>query len=305
MRWLACLAIAFAVAMTGCSPFGGGSFACAGDDECSGSTSAGICEPTGFCSFADGSCASGRRYGELAGGGLAGVCVGEEPDDSDAAPLADADPNAPDAAPDEPDAMVQDICDPQAGLVACYKFENDVLDSSGNGNDATATNDGYAAGVDGMALDHAANTAVVVPDDPDFDVSAFTVEVWIRPGQLPGSGGRMGILDVQGQYGLFLQSSGSIRCTAGGSLTSVATLPVGQFTHVACTADGATITVYVNGVELATGASGFGITDEVARIGSDSPSGGDELIGRMDNLRFWNTVRTRAQICADNPGACP
>src|SRR5262252_9565085 len=39
---------------------------------------AGVCEPSGFCSFADPSCASGRRYGQFAGDGLARQCVGED-----------------------------------------------------------------------------------------------------------------------------------------------------------------------------------------------------------------------------------
>lgn len=36
---------------------------------------AGVCEPTGFCSFPDTSCPSGQRYGEFAGEGLGEACV--------------------------------------------------------------------------------------------------------------------------------------------------------------------------------------------------------------------------------------
>lgn len=35
----------------------------------------GVCQATGYCSFPDGSCQSGQRYGELAGAGLGGDCV--------------------------------------------------------------------------------------------------------------------------------------------------------------------------------------------------------------------------------------
>src|SRR5688572_27531921 len=52
-------------------------FSCTDSAECG---AGGQCEPVGFCSFADTACAGGRRYGDLAGGGLGGVCVGEEPD---------------------------------------------------------------------------------------------------------------------------------------------------------------------------------------------------------------------------------
>jgi hypothetical protein len=51
-------------------------FECASDQQCGGE---GVCESTGFCSFPDATCASGRRYGALSGA-FAGECVGEAPD---------------------------------------------------------------------------------------------------------------------------------------------------------------------------------------------------------------------------------
>lgn len=51
-------------------------FECASDQQCGGE---GVCESTGFCSFPDATCATGRRYGALSGP-FAGECVGEEPD---------------------------------------------------------------------------------------------------------------------------------------------------------------------------------------------------------------------------------
>lgn len=47
-------------------------FNCQDSEDCS---SNGQCEPSGFCSFPDSECPSGRRYGELAGVGLANECV--------------------------------------------------------------------------------------------------------------------------------------------------------------------------------------------------------------------------------------
>lgn len=47
-------------------------FNCQDDAGC-GDT--GQCEANGFCSFPDGECESGRRYGDLAGAGLQGQCV--------------------------------------------------------------------------------------------------------------------------------------------------------------------------------------------------------------------------------------
>lgn len=58
--------------MSGCGedPFG-----CGSDEQCGGD---GQCEANGYCSFPDPTCPSGRRYGDLAGGGLANVCVNED-----------------------------------------------------------------------------------------------------------------------------------------------------------------------------------------------------------------------------------
>lgn len=73
IRW----GILAALLSTACRP--GGSFVCELDDECTGGVE-GRCEPSGFCSFADPSCPSGRRYGEHAADDLADACAADTPD---------------------------------------------------------------------------------------------------------------------------------------------------------------------------------------------------------------------------------
>ncbi len=46
-------------------------FACEDDAQCPN----GFCEASGYCSFTDADCGSGRRYGSFAGDGLSGTCV--------------------------------------------------------------------------------------------------------------------------------------------------------------------------------------------------------------------------------------
>ena len=60
-------------------------YKCTSNDMCSASAgnTGGTCEITGFCSFTDGQCAEGRRYGDLAGK-FSGTCVGDLPVDIDA-----------------------------------------------------------------------------------------------------------------------------------------------------------------------------------------------------------------------------
>ncbi|MBA3540949.1 MAG: hypothetical protein H0T79_15160, partial [Deltaproteobacteria bacterium] len=73
---LSCGALGLVALASGCSPFGGGAFACDSDRECAGGPVAGRCEPGfGVCSFEDSACPLGWRFGD-ASGGLANTCVG-------------------------------------------------------------------------------------------------------------------------------------------------------------------------------------------------------------------------------------
>src|SRR5687768_7148808 len=54
-------------------------FECGGATDCLDGAAQGTCEPDGFCSFADSSCDSGRRYGDLSGP-MANQCVPLPPD---------------------------------------------------------------------------------------------------------------------------------------------------------------------------------------------------------------------------------
>ena len=69
--WLAVLAL-----LVGCRS--ADTFECGEDRQCESAGITGTCETNGYCSFLDDTCPSGRRYGDLAGSGLAGVCVQEE-----------------------------------------------------------------------------------------------------------------------------------------------------------------------------------------------------------------------------------
>lgn len=60
------------LALAGC---GSAAFACDDAEDCVVGDRQGVCQPNGWCSFDDGRCPSGQRYGDLAGDGLAGTCV--------------------------------------------------------------------------------------------------------------------------------------------------------------------------------------------------------------------------------------
>lgn len=50
-------------------------FTCADSTDCKDGSFTGTCQDNGYCSFDDDACPSGQRYGDLAGGELAGECV--------------------------------------------------------------------------------------------------------------------------------------------------------------------------------------------------------------------------------------
>jgi hypothetical protein len=57
---------------------GANAFPCDVTSECVDAGQLGVCQADGWCSFPDGGCPSGQRYGEHAGDGLAGLCVGDD-----------------------------------------------------------------------------------------------------------------------------------------------------------------------------------------------------------------------------------
>ncbi|MGE0870617.1 MAG: C-type lectin domain-containing protein [Kofleriaceae bacterium] len=67
-------ALAVVTAASGC--LRSGAFRCDDNMDCMRGGTAGVCESVGFCSFADPSCGSGQRFGNLSGG-YANQCVGE------------------------------------------------------------------------------------------------------------------------------------------------------------------------------------------------------------------------------------
>ena len=210
------------------------------------------------------------------------------------------------------DATRPPYCDPADDtLIACYAFESSTQDASPNALHATMTNVTFAAGRVGMAAQLGATSAMDVADSALFDSPALTIEAWIHPTQLPGAGARFGILDNNGQYGMFLHEQGRLHCAMvnGHSMMVDAAIAASTWTHVACTYSGSTTTIYVDGVQLFQASGGTALatggTTGIS-IGADNPPGaGARFLGLIDQVRLSSVARTREVICADAPLACP
>ena len=194
--------------ISGCSP---GPFVCATSEQCIDGDRGGICQPSGFCSFSDPSCPSGQRYGNHAGSGLAGRCVGEDTADdtaSDVTVTTDSDTGTtPDlgtssssvssssdtwsttgegsSTEESEETTESEPLDPD--LVAWYRFEGAldgiVEDSSGNALHGTCVACPMPTlGVVGQAAAFDGETQFIqLPGSPAFDLTeAFTVAAWAK-----------------------------------------------------------------------------------------------------------------------------
>jgi hypothetical protein len=278
-------------------------FSCSVETDCTRGGEIGTCEPTGFCSFADASCPSGRRYGELSGA-LANVCVGMEPTPDAPDDQVDAAIDAPDAPPAAP------FCDAagEPTLVGCWEFEGNSNDASGDNNNGTNTNVVFVAGQVGMAAQLAANSHIQLADSVSLQPPAITIEGWIRPTSLPVGGSRQGIVDNNNSYGFFIVSNPAPGLQCVGAGVAVALTP-NVYQHVACVYDATGNRIYLNGVEIAAIGPGapLGAGDATgAVLGGNSNGQLDTLVGEIDQFRIWNVGRTAQQICtAAGLAVCP
>jgi hypothetical protein len=228
-------------------------------------------------------------------------------DAEDAVALSDATDTPIDVAPDVPPPPPS--CDPtDVDLVACYRFEPGATqphDESGYHNDGTSTGVGSLAGISGRAASFDGLTSYDhVADSPSLDLPSgqITMETWFLMRTAPRTA-RSGLLDEDGQYGMFLLATNQLRCAMAPGIvdTPPGTVTLGVWTHAACTYDGALIKVFLDGALAAEAAAAGTISPAGVNglsLGMNSPSG-DVLDGALDDLRIFRVARTDAQIALD------
>jgi hypothetical protein len=190
-------------------------------------------------------------------------------------------------------------------VIACYELDGNALDGSSHHLDATTTHVAFQAGVVGDALQLAADSAVDAPDRPALDVDAVTIEAWVFASQLPADPSSAFILDVDQQYAMFARRGGDFGCSfvGGPDVTAIGRVPARAWHHVACTYDGNTSVIYVDG-EQANSAKGGNALGKAGKtglsLGGSNPSGtGGRFIGLIDEVRLTDEARTAQQICTD------
>jgi len=138
----------------------------------------------------------------------------------------------------------------------------------------------------------------------------FTIEAWVYYQSFPsGESAYLLSTEVQaaaGSQGFALRANGNKLQLAVGTntawvkVTGSTSLSLNTWYHVAATCSGTEIKLYVNGVLDGTASTAVVIPSTTnLRIG-DSPSWSGRLFnGMMADLRFWNVVRSAAEISAN------
>ena len=190
-------------------------------------------------------------------------------------------------------------------VVACYEFEGNARDGSGNGLDAMATGVTFVPGGQvGMAMQVDAGSMTNVNASLRFNhVAAVTIEAWVKLTDLPAKHQQSDILDVDNQYAFAINDDGTVTCDLHGlgTFTTSAKVMPDHWTHVACTYDGATAgLIYVDGGLAANhpGSGQLAIGNNAMSIAANHP-GGSQILGLIDQLRLLDVARSAAQICAD------
>jgi glucose/arabinose dehydrogenase len=201
---------------------------------------------------------------------------------------------------------------PPAGLVAAYGFDENtgtaVGDASGNANNGVAGNATWAAGKFGSALSfNGTSSRVTVPDANTLDLTrASTIEAWVWPTALSGwatvvlkerTGGIV--------YSLYADNGGNVpvgQLWTGAERNALGTskLALNAWTHLAATWDGATLRLYVNGIQ--TGSAAVNATLD-ASTGPLSIGGnaiwGEFFKGLIDEVRVYDHALGATEIQAD------
>lgn len=182
-------------------------------------------------------------------------------------------------------------------------FDNDLSDSSANELAATAAGDAAVSGDQakwgtGSLLLDGDGDYVAVESSSAFAFSTFTVEAWIYAVSWPQY---CWLVDFR-DGGAFTMGFGSGKFypyvgNVDSQQTSGATIPSGEWVHVAFCYDGTSVKCYTNGVLSYTlNDPGASQSANGPKIGSNSSGGGEFFNGYIDDLRISDGVRYTANF---------
>ncbi|MGL4377792.1 MAG: LamG-like jellyroll fold domain-containing protein, partial [Microcoleaceae cyanobacterium] len=185
---------------------------------------------------------------------------------------------------------------------ANLKVSNDVYAIANNHLAANKPVDYGVMKFDGV------NDCITVTDNPNLQISTYSVEVWIKP-ENPVADWQ-GIIGKPGRnFNMWLNRNGFIHhrfhtpssTNAGAPDTPNGSIVWNQWNHVAITNDGTTAKTYINGKMIAQGATGGSLIVDKTPLymGCLDNASFCCFKGQIADARIWKVVRTEAEIQAD------
>jgi hypothetical protein len=202
-------------------------------------------------------------------------------------------------APSAPDAPAEACLVPPSGIVGWWPADGSFQDLV-HGNDGLMIGTvPFVNGEVAQAFSLSGTTNwVSVADAPSLDLTGeITIEAWIDPYVL---GGR--IVDKITAFavdGYMLDTYGGyLRLIIGSAaLSSTVVIPTGQFSHVAGSYDGATMTVYLNGEPVGSmaGPGSIPINAHPIHFGADQ-NGQSNFAGIIDEVTLYSRALSGADV---------
>ncbi|MEA2081917.1 MAG: LamG-like jellyroll fold domain-containing protein [Elusimicrobiota bacterium] len=199
---------------------------------------------------------------------------------------------------------------PEPGLVGRWRFENNMVDSSGHGNtgvlcggasfDTPYKEGSYSLYFDG--IDGCVEIADIVDSSLDLN-GPFSIELWAVIG--PYSWTMNLVNKMDSAFGIQLETPGVVRFyTADQSMDSPENVvPTdNSWVHIAAVYDGTRRIIYVNGSAVATEnfTTNPVVNDFNLLIGRHSDAfTGQYFNGYMDDVKIYNYARTASDIASD------
>jgi biopolymer transport protein ExbB len=189
---------------------------------------------------------------------------------------------------------------------ALYHFDGatgtPAKDTTAYGNTAQSATGAAIDGVVGRALQFSGQP-LLLPASPSLQHnagSAFTFSAWLRLDQ--ASGEQLILARREGANSLLIGANQGVPFVEIDGQRAVATqaLNPGQWQHVALTAEGSKVTLFINGREAATLAQAMPAFNSVMAIGADLHEGPFQpFVGAIDELRLSKVSRPAALLLAD------
>lgn len=211
-----------------------------------------------------------------------------------------------------------------SGLILYYKFDGNLADSSGNNYNGTVTgtnsyvNDrngnansainSISTNIPGGNHISAGNPAKINQLDDEITISMWIwqQQSWFGDGVNTGHTPLVNKWDNDGIYmGLIAHTPGNPnnkvrwRVSSGTFLNSTINVPLGQWVHIVCTYNGATLRIYQNGVAAGAVAYSGGINSTSVNmlIGKQANNPGEITFrGNYDQLRIYNRALNISEV---------